>query len=125
MSDAIVGLDHVQVAAPTGCESEARWFYGELLGLEELGKPALLVPSGGAWFRAGAHELHVGVTDEFRAAVKAHPALRVRSVEALEGLADRLDERGIEVAWADPREIPGTTRFYVHDPWGNRVELVA
>jgi len=35
----IIGLDHVQVAAPIGSESEARRFYGGLLGLSELRKP--------------------------------------------------------------------------------------
>jgi catechol 2,3-dioxygenase-like lactoylglutathione lyase family enzyme len=35
----IVGLDHVQVAAPAGCEDDARAFYGVLLGLEEIEKP--------------------------------------------------------------------------------------
>jgi catechol 2,3-dioxygenase-like lactoylglutathione lyase family enzyme len=121
----IVGLDHVQVAAPPGCEDDARRFYGELLGLEELRKPALLEKRGGAWFRAGAHELHVGVSDEFEAATKAHPAFRVDTADELERLAARLQEQGLEVAWADPAEIPGTTRFHVRDPWGNRLELVA
>ena len=124
-NDVIVGLDHVQVAAPPGCEVDARRFYGELLGLEELSKPALLEARGGAWFRAGRHELHVGVADDFRAATKAHPAFRVDSVDELERLAARLKEQELEVAWADPAEIPGTTRFHVRDPWGNRVELVA
>ena len=32
-------LDHVQLAAPPGCEAEARAFYGGLLGLEEIEKP--------------------------------------------------------------------------------------
>ncbi len=31
----VVGLDHVQVVAPRGCETEARRFYGTLLGLEK------------------------------------------------------------------------------------------
>ena len=35
----VVGLDHVQVAAPKGCEREARSFYGGLLGLPEIEKP--------------------------------------------------------------------------------------
>jgi hypothetical protein len=35
----VIGLDHVQVAAPQGCEAEARCFYGELLGLVEVEKP--------------------------------------------------------------------------------------
>ena len=124
MSDEVVGLDHVQVAAPAGCEDAARRFYGRLLGLEELEKPPLLAARGGAWFRLGAQELHVGVADDFVAAGKAHPALRVASVEALEALAARLGAEGLEVAWPDPQEIPDTSRFFVHDPWGNRLELV-
>jgi catechol 2,3-dioxygenase-like lactoylglutathione lyase family enzyme len=125
MSDVIVGLDHVQVAAPPGCEEDARRFYGELLGLDELPKPPRLATRGGAWFRAGAHELHVGVADDFRPAGKAHPALRVATVAVLEDLARRLEARGVAVAWADAEEIPGAKRFHVHDPWGNRLELVA
>ena len=125
MSGAIVGLDHVQVAAPLGCEDEARLFYGTLLGLEEIDKPPVLAARGGVWFRAGTHELHVGVTDAFTPAPKAHPALRVASVAELKALADGLTVQGVEVTWADPAEIPGATRFYVHDPWGNRLELIA
>jgi len=121
----IVGIDHVQVAAPPGCEDAAREFYGRVLGLEELAKPSLLAARGGVWFRVGGQELHVGVADEFLAARKAHPALRVASVSALEALADRLTENGVEVSWADPSEIPGSARFFVADPWGNRIELVA
>jgi catechol 2,3-dioxygenase-like lactoylglutathione lyase family enzyme len=36
---AIVGLDHVQVSAPRGCEADARRFYGALMGLAEIEKP--------------------------------------------------------------------------------------
>jgi hypothetical protein len=73
----ITGLDHVQVAAPPGCEAEARRFYGELLGLEEIAKPEPLRAAGGAWFSLGAQQLHVGVAEPFTAAAKAHPALAV------------------------------------------------
>lgn len=124
MSAAIVGLDHVQIAAPAGCEAEARRFYGTVLGLEEIDKPAVLAARGGVWFRAGAHELHIGVADGFVPAAKAHPALRVSSIEALELLADRLAEHQVVPAWADPAEIPGATRIFVTDPWGNRLELM-
>ena len=62
----VVGIDHVQVAAPPGCEAAARRFYGELLGLEEVAKPEALRARGGAWFRAGAQQLHVGVEAAFR-----------------------------------------------------------
>jgi hypothetical protein len=33
-------IDHVQVAIPKGGEDAARLFFGKLLGLEELPKPA-------------------------------------------------------------------------------------
>lgn len=125
MSGAIVGLDHVQVAAPADCEAEARRFYGAVLGLEEIVKPAVLAERGGVWFRAGAHELHIGVAAEFVPAAKAHPALRVSSRAELERLARVLDEAGADVTWADPAEIPATTRLFVSDPWGNRIELIA
>jgi len=47
-------FDHVQVAAPRGCEEDARWFYGALLGFAEVEKPDALKPRGGVWFRVGA-----------------------------------------------------------------------
>jgi catechol 2,3-dioxygenase-like lactoylglutathione lyase family enzyme len=124
MSGPITGLDHVQVAAPAGCESEARRFYGALLGLDEITKPPLLASRGGVWFRVGAQELHVGVADAFVAADKAHPALHAGSLRELERLAARLEADGVDVGWAEADEIPGTRRFFVHDPWGNRVELL-
>jgi hypothetical protein len=45
----IVGLDHVQVAAPPGNEADARRFFGELLGLPELDKPASLQRRSGVY----------------------------------------------------------------------------
>jgi catechol 2,3-dioxygenase-like lactoylglutathione lyase family enzyme len=122
---AVVGIDHVQVAAPTGCEAEARRFYGELLGLEEIDKPEGLAGRGGCWFRVGEHELHVGVASDHRPAVKAHPGLRVASAGLLEALAERLARAGSPVVWAAETEIPGRRRFHASDPWGNRIELLA
>ena len=125
MTGPIVALDHVQVAAPPGCEDEARRFYGALLGLEEIAKPPLLAARGGVWFRVGAQELHVGVGHPFSPAAKAHPAFRVSSVGALERLAAVLEEYGVTVRWPDEEEIPDRARFFVDDPWGNRLELLA
>ena len=117
----ITGLDHVQVAAPPGCEAEARAFYGTLLGLVEVEKPQGVRASGGAWFRTGAQELHIGVTPDFAPARKAHPALTVDGPAALDALAERLTGAGVDVTWDD--RIAGVRRFYAEDPWGNRLEL--
>ncbi len=125
MSGPVIALDHVQVAAPLACEDEARRFYGGLLGLEEIPKPPLLAARGGVWFRVGTQEVHVGVAEQFAPATKAHPAFLVPSVDALERFAEEVEGSGGAVRWADPDEIPGSARFFVDDPWGNRIELVA
>ena len=98
----VLGLDRVQGAGPRGCEAEARRCYGELLGLTEVEKPQPLRARGGAWFQAGAQQLHVGVEDGFVRARKAHPALRVEPA-ALAGLAERLAAAGARALWDESR----------------------
>ena len=115
----VVGIAHVQLAAPRGCEPEARAFFGELVGLEELEKPSALEARGGVWFRCGDQELHIGVEDDFAPARKAHPAFFVGDLEALR---ERLSAAGI--AMRDDDAIPGIRRFYAADPWGNRLEFM-
>jgi catechol 2,3-dioxygenase-like lactoylglutathione lyase family enzyme len=115
---AILGIDHVQVAVPRGSEDAARAFYGDLLGLEEIPKPKPIRGRGGVWFRVGGQELHLGVEEPFAPARKAHPGLVVDDLEALH---ERLVAAGFE-----PREggaINGVRRLFVHDPFGNRLEL--
>ncbi|MEH7464733.1 glyoxalase [Bacillus thuringiensis] len=85
---------HVQLAAPEGCEEKARTFYGDILGLEEIPKPAELRKRGGCWFLCGSQEIHIGVEQNFSSAKKAHPAR------------------------------PDVTRFYALDPFGNRIEFM-
>lgn len=117
-----LALDHVQLAAPRGCEDEARRFFGGLLELDEIEKPEPLKARGGVWFRLGAHELHIGVEDPFAPARKAHPAFSIDAAE-LDAVAGRLAEAGELVEWDD--SLPGHRRFYTADPWGNRIEILA
>jgi catechol 2,3-dioxygenase-like lactoylglutathione lyase family enzyme len=119
----VLGLDHVQLAAPPGCEQEARAFFGRLLGLSEIEKPEPLRARGGVWFAVGEQQLHVGVDEGFTPALKAHPALRVGGGHDLAVLAERLVEAGASVHWDDA--LVGVQRFYTEDPWGNRIEIVA
>jgi catechol 2,3-dioxygenase-like lactoylglutathione lyase family enzyme len=112
------GIDHVQVAAPVGCEVNARAFYGGVLGMEELPKPDAIRGRGGCWFRAGAQELHVGVEEPFAPARKAHPGLVVSDLDAVRS---RLRDAGHE--YEDDESISGVNRLFVFDPFGNRLEL--
>ncbi len=117
----VIGLDHVQVAAPRTLQAEeqARAFYGGLLGLREVEKPEALKANGGVWFATGAGELHVGLEEPFVPSRKAHPALLVRDLGALRAY---LSTRNMPTTEAEI--IPGVRRFYVYDPFGNRIELV-
>jgi catechol 2,3-dioxygenase-like lactoylglutathione lyase family enzyme len=116
---AVVGLHHVQLAAPRGSEPRLRAFYGGVLGLTELAKPASLATRGGAWFQCGELAIHVGIEEDFRPARKAHVAILVRD---LGGWRSRLEEHGHQVRV--DTELPGFCRFYVDDPVGNRLELL-
>lgn len=116
----VLDLDHVQIAAPPGCESAAREFYGGLLGLEEIEKPEALRPRGGCWFRVGSRQLHIGVEEPFVPAKKAHPAFAVSDIDQL---FERLTAAGIECQWDDV--LVDVRRFYATDPWGNRLEFIA
>src|SRR5579862_9607177 len=93
-----VGVDHVQIAGPPGCEGEARLFFGGLLGLVEIEKPEPLRERGGVWFSVGAQQLHIGIEGRFAPARKAHPALRV-DADTLDELAERLAAAGAKVDW--------------------------
>ncbi len=117
------GIDHVQIAAPPGAETAAQRFFGELLGLAEVPKPAPLAARGGLWFQCGAQQIHIGIEKEFRPARKAHVALRLRDEAALHALRERLSAGGI--ATREDREIEDLARFFADDPWGNRLEFVA
>jgi hypothetical protein len=114
----VTGIDHVQIAAPEGCEPEARNFFGHLLRLEEIEKPEPLSSRGGCWFKAGSHQLHVGVEEGFRPARKAHPAFAVFDIDTL---FLRLTGAGVRCVWDDA--LGNIRRFYADDPWGNRLEF--
>jgi len=114
-------IDHVQLAAPRGCEERAREFYGGVLGLTELEKPEALRGRGGVWFALASGQVHIGVQEPFTPARQAHPALRVPRA-GFEALADRLAAAGARVQSDDL--IDGVKRFFTDDPWGNRLELV-
>lgn len=116
----IEGIDHVQIAAPVGCEAEARRFYGELLGMIEIEKPEPLRSRGGCRFQCGDRQLHIGVERDFRPAKKAHPAFTAIDLDALRAC---LKAHGIAVT-EDPG-LPGVRRFYTDDPWGNRLEFTS
>ena len=122
----IVGLDHVTIQIDEGGDalSKALTFYIDLLGLAALERPPN-TDNGrpGAWLRCGpGQQLHIitgaGATAENRIS-RRHPAFRVQD---LKGLRQRLEAAGVEIIAGS--RFPGQDRFFVSDPWGNRLEFV-
>ena len=114
-----LAIDHVQLAMPAGQEEKARAFFGGVLRMTEIPKPAELAKRGGCWFQSGAVQIHLGVEADFRPARKAHPAVRCKNYGML--LAS-LAAAGVSTAEAN--DIPGVKRCHIYDPFGNRIELV-
>jgi catechol 2,3-dioxygenase-like lactoylglutathione lyase family enzyme len=111
-------LDHVQVCCPPGAEERARDFYGRLLGLTEIEKPAPLRARGGLWFEIADIQLHVGAEDATPRS-KRHPAFEVEDVEAVRRF---LEQNGVRTR--DEPRIEGVRRFSFFDPFDNRIELL-
>lgn len=119
MKSRVERIDHIQIAAPQGCEPAARDFYGSVLGMKEIEKPPVLRLRGGCWFECGSQQLHIGVEQDFQPARKAHPAF---AVSDLDELRSTLKARGVKVVIDD--NLAGARRLYAEDPWGNRLEFV-
>jgi catechol 2,3-dioxygenase-like lactoylglutathione lyase family enzyme len=115
----ITALDHIQLAMPTGGETKARAFYAGVLDIPEVPKPANLAVRGGCWFERGPLKIHLGAESDFRPAKKAHPALLVEDLAALQ---KSLEVHGYIVSAGD--ELKNYRRIYTEDPFGNRIELM-
>ena len=115
---AVIGIDHVQIAVPTGAEKLCRDFYLALLGFSEIERPKKGEGRSFLWVRAGAQQVHFREDAEFRPARLAHPGFLVGDADAL---AAKLVQAGVEVNRAD---AVGPGRFHIRDPFGNRIEFI-
>jgi catechol 2,3-dioxygenase-like lactoylglutathione lyase family enzyme len=126
-------LHHVAVSVSD--LPRAKEFYGRVLGLEEIARPAF--PFDGAWYRVGDRELHLiasrdptfrvgkGVTLE-----DGHFALRVRSFHAA---IAHLESNGCHIGGEEPgrsmrvnpSSVTGYPQIHLLDPDRNVVEINA
>jgi catechol 2,3-dioxygenase-like lactoylglutathione lyase family enzyme len=113
-------LHHIMIAIPPASEPTARAFYVDLLGLDEVPKPESLCGWGGLWLASGSLDIHLGIDQDFHPARKAHIALQLQDLEQIRA---RLHRHGYQVGPVEC-ELPGYERFYVSDPFGNRIELM-
>lgn len=109
----------MQLAIPPDGEDAAREFWVDLIGFKELAKPESLRARGGLWLIGGSAEVHLGVTDAFVPATKAHPGF---VVDDFEDLRTRLTTAGYQTR--SDTDLGELRRFHVDDPFGNRVEFL-
>jgi catechol 2,3-dioxygenase-like lactoylglutathione lyase family enzyme len=120
MAIGIIEIDHVNVIVPKTLEDAAKHFYGSVLGLKQIPKPAELQTRGGAWYELGSVQLHLSAKAEaVSSQAKGHVCFRVSDVAFAE---ERLREEGVEII-PDDQPVAGKPRFYVRDPGGNLIEI--
>jgi catechol 2,3-dioxygenase-like lactoylglutathione lyase family enzyme len=113
--------NHVTLAVPAGEHDKARAFYGGVLGLEEVARPAALgTVYDLIWYWWLDLLLHLDFTPPWvQPAENRHLAVEVRDLPAVRAY---LNQRGAEIREAVV--IPDRERFYVLDPFGNYFELI-
>jgi catechol 2,3-dioxygenase-like lactoylglutathione lyase family enzyme len=113
---AISQIDHVSVIITD--VDRSRHFYRDLLGLKEIPKPRTF-DFVALWFDLGNMHVHLLLKDKPDTISPRHFALRVGDAQAAR---DYFRRHGVALNETTP--IPGADRFFIHDPDGNRIEII-
>lgn len=107
------GIHHVSVCVPDADSGLA--FYRDVLGMQPIDRPDL---GPGHWLDAGGQQVHLMQSDD-PPPRSNHFAIRVDDIDAA---VDDLRARGVDVHPVP--HVPGAGRqAFLHDPFGNFVEL--
>jgi catechol 2,3-dioxygenase-like lactoylglutathione lyase family enzyme len=110
--------DHINISVPPERLEEARKFYTEVLGLEQIERPDKIFGSRGYWFNIGDIQLHISCEQTLPRSTR-HTAFEVTDIAAAR---KQLEKYGIEIT--EEPILPGRDRFAFIDPFGNRMELL-
>lgn len=110
----------------------SRWFYGTVLGLEEVPRPSTFTFRG-AWFRRQDAEVHLILAEDTtappglpeagsakRAGLATHLAFEVSDLEAARAA---LEQAGIPILGGPMARGDGVIQLYIEDPDGYLIEL--
>lgn len=130
---ATIHIKRIQHWSPVVADLErSRWFYGTVLGLEEIPRPRTFTFRG-AWFRCGESEIHlIAASDTTAPPGMPDPGPGVRvglaphvafEVDDLQALLERLAAHGIKPAGGPALRGDGAVQIWVFDPDGYLVEF--
>lgn len=120
----VTQIHHVTIYVPPEAQAAAERFYGEVLGLPRIPRPAAFGgEASGAWYELGGAQLHVSLMrqPEDNLGSLRHVCYMVADLEAAEAA---LRAAGVEIV-TDDRPFDQWRRFFVRDPGGNYVEVAA
>ena len=112
----IVKIDHCSILI-TDVE-QSRHFYKNILGLREIHRPRTF-DFVVLWFDLGDQHIHLLLKDQPDTISPRHFALRVTDAAAA-----RAYFKGLGISCQETTPIPGADRFFIHDPDGNRIEII-
>jgi catechol 2,3-dioxygenase-like lactoylglutathione lyase family enzyme len=112
----VTQIDHVSVLI-TDVERSRR-FYTHVLGLKEIPKPRSF-DFVALWFELANQQLHLLQKPQPDTRSPRHFALRVKDVPAA-----RVYFRNLGITPEETTKINQCDRFFVHDPDGNRIEII-
>jgi catechol 2,3-dioxygenase-like lactoylglutathione lyase family enzyme len=113
---------HVSFASKNLAASRA--FFGEVLGLQEINRPAFTFP--GAWYALGDRQLHIienqdgGGTTPARQSRSDHVALEVPDIAAVK---NALQSHGIAFEEGTNQQL-GMAQVFCRDPDGHVIEFI-
>ena len=110
-----LGIHHCEILVTD--INKALSFYKDILGLEELHNPSSFL--GSKWLKIGNQQLHLTYHAEEDGSEHRHFAIAVKN---LSEARNALVKQGVSIKAAIP--IPGVDRFFIFDPFGNRIEFV-
>jgi catechol 2,3-dioxygenase-like lactoylglutathione lyase family enzyme len=112
----ITQIDHCSVIITD--VQRSRQFYRDVLGLKEIHKPRTF-DFVVVWFDLGNQHIHLLLKEKADTLSPRHFALRVADAASARRY---FQGQGIETEETTP--IPGADRFFIHDPDGNRIEII-
>lgn len=112
----VTHLDHVSVIITD--VQRSRHFYRDQLGLKEMAKPKTF-DFVALWFELGSQQLHLLKKEKADTLSPRHFALRVADLSAAR---EHCRRQGLAMQETGP--IPHADRFFIHDPDGNRIEII-
>ena len=112
----VSALDHCTVIITD--VALAREFYGTRLGLREIAPPKAF-DFIAIWYDLNGSYLHLLHKDTPDSESPRHFCLRVTNIQAAR---EHVRSQGMTIA--ETVKIPGADRFFVRDPFGNRIEVI-